>query len=196
MIFKDYNETKFVYHVASITDLNQILSKGIFYDDKSTYRDKYYNFHKYIDSFKPGNIPAWVIRSKAIFASLNFHEKHCWHSHSVVLGIKIDPDKCWIANENLANEVYEPFILKGVKGFSDAGKYLEICGEKNMNKYWETSLSFKENLKIRRDSDNTYDAEVMIFHSIYPEDIKPLYIVSDHRMMSIKEWKSLFIKGE
>ncbi|EOD00474.1 hypothetical protein [Caldisalinibacter kiritimatiensis] len=192
MLFPDYTETKVVYHVAPINDLDNILKKGIRYDDKFTYESKYLNFHKYIDSYKPNTIPNWVIREKAIFASLNFDKNHQWHSHSVIMAINIDPSKCWVANENLANELYEPFILKDVQGFECAKKYIYNRGKKILHKYWTTSLSFIDNLKYRRDKEKGYDAEVLVFDYIPPEHINILAIVSDHKIMTMKEWKRFF----
>lgn len=195
MFYADYNETGYVYHVAPITDLDLILKEGIKYNDKSTYMIKYKDFHKYIDSFKTNNIPNWVVREKAIFASLNFSDDHCWHSHSVILAIKIDPSKCWIANENLANKLYEPFILKDTIGFRCAYDYITKKGESILREYWNTSLSFVDNLKLRKDKMKNYDAEVLIFHDIEPKHIKILSIVSDHNNMNIEQWIELFSRG-
>lgn len=194
MIFADYSKTKLVYHVAPITDLDRIIKQGIRYDDKTTYKSKYLSFHQYIDQFKSSKIPKWVVREKAIFASLNFLNNHCWHSHSVLMGLRINPSKCWIANENLANTIYEPFILKNVKGFSEAEGYLRKKGEKILKKYWDTSLSFAGNLGVRMDLEEGYDGEVLIFHEILPKDIMLLSIVSDHKNMPIEKWKK-FLKG-
>lgn len=192
MLFPDYNQTKVVYHVAPITDLRKIINTGIKYDDKKTYESKYLNFHKYIGSFKSERIPSWVIREKAIFASMNFSKGHCWHSHSVIMALKIDPNKCWIANENLANKTYEPFILKDVEGYESAKDYLRDEGTKLIKEYWDTSLSFLDNLKARKDTTKSYDAEVLIFHKVEPKDITPLFIVSDHVMMPVERWKEFF----
>ena len=196
MLFADYNQTKVVYHVAPITDLKKIINKGIEYDDKKTYKSKYLSFHKHIDSFKNKRIPQWVMRERGIFASMNFSKEHCWHSHSVLLALNINPNKCWIANENLANKTYEPFILKDIEGFEEAGDYLKNQGYKSIKKYWDTSLSFLDNLKIRKDMTKGYDAEVLIFHSIESKDIIPVAIVSDHVIMSVKRWKELFRGGK
>ncbi len=195
MLYPDYNETGYVYHVAPITDLDKILKEGIRYDDKSTYLSKYLRFHKYIDSFKLDNIPCWVIRERAIFSSLNFSSNHCWHSHTAIIAIKVNPDKCWVANENLANRLYEPFILKDTLGFSCAENYLKHNAKKILEEYWDTSASFNDNLLLRRDNEQGYDAEVMIFHDIEPEDIKLLSIISDHEILSIEEWKEFFSRG-
>ncbi|MFA5523813.1 MAG: hypothetical protein WDA24_05615 [Tissierellales bacterium] len=194
-LFPNYTETGHVYHIACITDLDSILKNGIKYKDKSTYRTMYLEFHKFISSLKPDSIPAWVRREKAIFASLNYNETHSWHSHTVLLSLKIDRDKCWIANENLANRIYEPFILKDVKSFEEAGNYVNKEGKKAIEDYWTTSLSFSENLIARRDKEEGYDAEVMIFHDIKPEDITILRIISDHKIMTVKECLELY-KGE
>ena len=191
MLFPDYKETKAVYHITSVNDLGKILKEGIKYDDKDTYLSKYLGFHKFIDSIKPLEIPDFVVREKAIFASLNFEETHKWHSHSVLLEIKINPEKCWIANENLANRIYEPFILKDIDRFNYADKYIKTEGEKMIEKYWKTSLSFTKNLELRNDCKKGYDAEVMIFHPIHPQEIKILAIVSDHRMMLIDDWEKV-----
>ena len=115
MLFLDYTETGVVYHIVSITDLKKTLREGISYNDKVTYKTKYYDFHHLIEGQKPSLIPSWVMRSKAIFASMNFPQCHKFHSHSAVLAIKIHEDRCWIANENCANEIYEPFILQNIK---------------------------------------------------------------------------------
>lgn len=195
MFFLDYKDTNVVYHVAPITDLNKILKSGIKYNDKKTYESKYLNFHKYLDSYKLDMIPDWVVREKAIFTSLNFSENHCWHSHSVIMAIEIDTSKCWVANENLANKIYEPFILQEVEEFEVSKKYLINEGMKNLKRYWETSLSFNENLVTRNDLKSGYDAEVLVFHEILPANIKPLYIVSDHSILSINKWKKYF-KGD
>lgn len=193
MFFLDYIDTKRIYHIISIIDLDKALKDGIKYDDKRTYRSKYYEFHDYIDKYKSINVPDWVIRKKAIFGSLNFAKDHKFHSHTVLLGIRVDPKMCWIANENLANQTYEPFILQSVDEYSKSKKYLANEGCRLLNKYWETSCSFNENLKIRVDNQNGYDAEVLIFHDIKPTDIEVLYIISDHRMLTKKEWKQRFV---
>ncbi len=195
MLFPDYEQTGVVYHVAPITDLDKILLEGISYNDKNTYKSKYLNFHKYIDSCRPKNVPNWVIREKAIYASLNFAISHCWHSHTVIMSLQINPDKCWIANENLANEIYEPFILKDIEGYEHAHNYLETVGEDTLELYWKTSLSFNDNLKKRKDIIEGYDAEVLIFHKVLPKDIKLLSIVSDHKIMTPNEWKEFFKGG-
>lgn len=195
MLYPDYTETGYVYHVAPITDLDKILKYGIKYDDKPSYEINYKEFHRYIDSFKPKHIPSWVVREKAIFSSLNFCENHCWHSHSAILAVKIEPDKCWIANENLANRLYEPFILKDTIGFSCANDYLALNGESTVKQYWNTSISFTDNLRVQKDKIDKYDAEVLIFHNIKPEDIKVLSIISDHKNMTTEQWIELFSRG-
>ncbi|WP_352419395.1 hypothetical protein [Proteiniborus sp.] len=154
----------------------------------------YLDFHKYISLLKPSNIPDWVKREKAIFASLNYKSSHSWHSHTVILALKIDKDKCWVANENLVNMIYEPFILQNTKSFEMAQKYLDREGKKAIKEYWITSLSFNDNLVIRRDKGKRYDAEVMIFHDIMPEDITILRIISDHKIMTVEECLE-FYKG-
>lgn len=194
MFFDDYFKTGRVYHIAPVNDLGKILSDGIRYDDKITYEYKYYGFHCFIDSLKPGNIPFWVERKKAIFATKNYRREPGFCSHSVVMALKIDPTGCWIANENKANQVYEPFILQGVDFLRGAKEYVETKGAESIKEYWQTSLSFEENLKLRMDLKDGYDAEVLIFHDIKPGDIEILYIVSDHRVMEFDKWKSTFCK--
>ncbi|SDZ08861.1 hypothetical protein SAMN05660462_01818 [Proteiniborus ethanoligenes] len=192
VFFPDFIETEVVYHVACITDLKNILKNGIRYDDKATYYNNYLEFHKYINSFKPKAIPDWVNREKAIFASMNYPRNHNWHSHTAVLAVKINKRKCWIANENLANMLYEPFILKSIKGFEVAKEYLDSKGKDVIAQYWNTSLSFCDNLSLRRDKEVGYDEEVMIFHDIEPEDITLLRVISDHRTMTVKECIELY----
>jgi hypothetical protein len=192
ILFKDYTETKVVYHVVTITDLDDTLRYGIKFNDKNTYKSKYHKFHTFIDERKTDNIPEWVIRSKAIFASLNFKPEHSWHSHSALLSIRIKEDLCWICNENIANFLYEPLMLGEVPGFDSAKEFIGRNGGKMVEDYWNCSLSFKENLKLRNDKKAGYDAEVLILHDILPEDIELLYIASDHRCMEIDKWKEFF----
>lgn len=181
--------------MACITDLDNILKNGIKYDDKSTYRTMYLNFHKFISSYRPSHIPEWVKREKAIFASLNYDYNHSWHSHSALLAFKVDKSKCWVANENLANKLYEPFILQNIPTFEIAKRYLENEGKKILEEYWNTSLSFNDNLSVRRDYEKGYDAEIMIFHDIKPEDITIMRIISDHNIMTVEECLDIY-KGD
>ena len=194
MLFQDYQETNRVYHIASINDLKVIFEEGIRFDDKVTYHSKYYDFHCYINQHRNERIPQWVDRRKAIFASMNYRSQPIFHSHTVVLAVKIQPERCWVANENRANQVYEPFIMQEVGLFNEAKGYLATKGKNLLTEYWERSLSFKENLIERRDLLKGYDAEVLILHSIPPEDIEILYIVSDHRILKPHQWKEIFCR--
>ena len=76
MAFENSSLTGALYHVVSIMDLKKTLAEGIRYDDKLTYLNKYYDFHNYFDKYKTDNIPFWVERRKAIFASMYFDESH------------------------------------------------------------------------------------------------------------------------
>lgn len=195
MTFKYHMEQGYAYHVVNIIDLKKTLREGIRYDDKNTYASKYTDFHTYFDIYKPKSIPDWVERKKAIFASIGFKKGHRWHSHSAILKIRILQDRCWICNENLANFIYEPFILQQVEGFARTKEYMEIKGKKFVMEYWNNSLSYNDNLHKRYDKKEGYDAEVLVMHSIPPENIECLYIVSDHQIMSYQEWKGYFICG-
>lgn len=181
-----------MYHVINLADLDKTLKTGISFDDKETYESKYSSFHKFIDKYKPESIPTWVIRHKAIFGSMNFKDDHIWHSHSVLLSIKVNEDLCWICNENIANFLYEPLILRNTKDFNAAEKFIERNGQTIAKDYWVRSCSFKYNLIIRNDKKQGYDAEILIMHHIPPENIKVLSIVSDHRHMEVKEWQEFF----
>ncbi len=194
MLFQDYNETKRVYHIASINDLDEILKKGIDFDDKATYRTKYYAFHEFINQHRNEKIPSWVDRRKAIFASMNYRSRPRFYSHTVILSVTIKPERCWVANENKANQVYEPFIMKDAEPFKEAQCYLKARGSELLKEYWRTSLSFEDNLIKRRDLKKGYDAEVLIFHPIPPEDIEILYIVSDHRRLRPHQWREIFCR--
>ena len=194
MFFDDYSKTGKVYHIAPINDLGRILSDGIKYNDKITYEYKYYNFHRFIDSLKPGYIPTWVEREKAIFATKNYRKEPNFSSHSVIMAFEVEPSKCWIANENRANQIYEPFVLQEVNLLKEAGEYMKTEGKRMIEEYWRTSLSFEENLRRRMDLKEGYDAEVLVFHDVEPENIEILYIVSDHRVMEFDEWKKVFCK--
>lgn len=195
MLFSDYTKTKQIYHIVSIVDLDKITKEGIKYNDKESYSSKYYTFHDYIDKHKTDKIPSWVIRRKAIFGSLNFSKDHHFHSHTAILGVKIDTKRAWIANENLANHIYEPFILQGINEFKDCSNYLKNNGSKILKEYWDTSISFNDNLVKRYDNQKNYDAEVLILHDINPHDIEILKIISDHNFLSVNEWKKHFCKN-
>jgi len=195
MYFPDYTQTGLVYHVVSLNDLAKVRSRGIRYDDKSTYQEKYRDFHVFLNGYRTDKIPGWVDRTKAIFASMNFRKDHAFHSHSMLLAFRIDPERCWIANENRANQLYEPFILQDVEGFQGAKDYLAGRGKGLIREYWDTSLSFADNLRLRRDRVKGYDAEVLVFHEIKPEDIHYIAVVSDHRIMTVEEWKRAFCGG-
>jgi len=194
MFFEDYLKTGKVYHIAAINDLKQILLQGIKYDDKITYEDKYCDFHCFIDSLKPAHIPSWVKRKKSIFATMNYRADPNFHSHTAVMALKIDPSKCWIANESRANQIYEPFVLQEVEDLKRAREYVNGEGKDIIEEYWKTSLSFEDNLNRRMDLRKGYDAEVLIHHQIEPKDIEILYIVSDHKVLKLNEWKEVFCK--
>lgn len=194
LFFKDYTETQRVYHIAPVNDLKKLLAKGLSFDDKASYHTKYCGFHGFINKYRTANIPAWVDRSRAIFASMNYRSRPAFHSHTVLLAVRLQADKCWVANENKANQVYEPFVLRELKEFRAARRYLEGEGSRLLREYWETSLSFEENLIERRDFNKGYDAEVLILHPIPPEDIEVLYIVSDHRILKPHQWKQIFCR--
>ncbi|MEJ8554671.1 hypothetical protein [Tepidibacter sp. Z1-5] len=191
-LFDDYTKTKRVYHVISLKDLGYVMKNGISFDDKITYITKYKGFHDYIEDLKTDKVPDWVDRKKAIFASLNFRKDHYFHSHSALLSLKINEDMCWIADENLANEIYEPFALRNIEGFEYCNKYLDTKAKDVITRYWETSLSFKENLKVRRDLSEYYDAEILIANHIPKEDIEILKIYSDHNAFSLDEFRNYF----
>lgn len=194
MKFEDYTQTKMIYHIANINDFKSILDNGIKYNDKSSYKNKYVDFHKFIDNYKPSYLPDWVIRQRAIFGSMNFKDDHTWHSHSVVLGVKVKEDHCWIANENLVNEIYEPFILKDNNTFNYLYDYIDTIGVRNIKEYWNTSLSFRDNLRNRQDKTGNFDCEVLIFHDIMPEDITPIAIITDHKYIKYKDIKNIYLK--
>ena len=192
ILFKDYNETNIVYHVVTITDLEDTLKYGIRYNDKNTYESKYYKFHNFIDARKAKHVPEWVVRTKAVFASMNFKQKHIWHAHSALLGIRIQEDLCWICNENIANFLYEPLMLQEVPSFDLAKKFINKNGNKIAEDYWNCSLSFKDNLMLRLDKKAGYDAEVLVLHDILPKDIELLHIASDHKCMEVDKWREMF----
>lgn len=185
-------QTYYAYHVINIIDLEKTLQEGISFDDKNTYLSKYIDFHSYFDMFKPENIPAWVERKRAIFASICFKDGHSWHSHSAILKIKLQRESCWVCNENLANFIYEPFILQRLEGFDDTSEYMRLHGRAFVEAYWNNSLSYEENLQKRYNKREGYDAEILVMHPIPPHDIECLYIVSDHQIMAYKQWPAYF----
>ncbi len=195
MIFKDYTVTKKVYHVVSLADLDNVLRNGLKYDDKKTFKTKYNGFHQCFDEIKGTSVPEWVVRSRAIFASMNFQKDHKWHSHTALIGITIDEAKCWVCNENIANLLYEPFILQNTCGFDEAKEFMKKFSGRIVEDYWKSSLSFSENQNCRKDKEVGYDAEVLVMHHIPPENIECIYVISDHRILSCTEWKEAFASG-
>lgn len=197
MIFPHYNETKVVYHVVNINQLKIILDQGIEIEQRKDFSDaKYLNFNQFLDENRPLQIPEWVQREKALFASLNFKNNMHWHSHSALLAIRIQEERCWVANENIANKIYDPFILQDIKEFNHAQGFMEKFGEKEAKKYWENSFSFREYLQKSKDSMDNYDEEVMIFHEIPPADIKCLMVITDHNTFTPKRWQEYYKRSQ
>lgn len=194
MFFPDYNETGYIYHMVSISDLKDILENGLKYNDKATYENKYSDFHRYIDLYKPKDIPDWVKREYSIYGTMNYPKDYDWHSHSAILGVTIDTKRCWVASESLANKIYEPFILKDIDIFKSANDYLSKNGEKMCKEFWESSLSFTDNLDIRKDKNKAYDDEILILHDIDPDNIKLLYIISEKEFTNVESWNDYFLQ--
>lgn len=193
VIFDDYDKTGKIYHIIAMYDLKSTLEKGIKYNDKVTYNTKYKGFHSLVESGRTEGIPDWVIRKKAIFASMNYEDSFAFHPNSIVLSCIIDPKKCWIANEDLANQIYAPFFMKDIEAYEEEAKvYLEGKGKALLRKYWDTSLSFEENLTQRLDRNENYNEEVMIFHDISPQNIEIEFLVSGHEILRPKEWKKKY----
>lgn len=192
MIFEDFEYTGAFYHIVSILDLEKALKKGIKYDDKSTYGNKYYDFHSFFDDNRIESIPNWVERKKAIFVSMNFKDDHKWHSHTALLKVKADISKCWVCNENRANLLYEPLILSNIEGFEKAKTFLNVYGKELAREYWKDSLSMEKNIKMRRDLEEGFDEEVLILENIPPKNIECMYIISDHKMMTVDQWDRAF----
>lgn len=189
-MFKDYTITKRVYHIAPLIKLKEILEIGLKISESCS--SKYDDFNTFFDKCKPNRIPEWVSRKKAIYGSLNFTRNHKWHSHSVILSLKIDEQRCWIGDESLANILYEPFILRDISIFSEVDKFFKSCGEQFALDYWENSTCFMDNLIKRFDRDKEYDAEVLIMHDIPPMDINIIKIISDHKAMDINQCNNVF----
>lgn len=194
MLFPHYHETKVVYHVVNIGQLKTILEQGIQIQERKNFSDnKYLDFNRFLDQNKPETIPKWVKREKALFASLNFKEDMHWHSHSALLALKVQEERCWVANENLANEIYDPFILQHIRDFNHAQNFMKEFGEKKAQNYWENSFPFQEYLKKNKNPINNYDEEVMVFHDIPPKDIKCLMVVTDHHTFTPKQWQEYYM---
>ncbi|MDI6601672.1 MAG: hypothetical protein QME46_07805 [Thermoanaerobacteraceae bacterium] len=187
MLFPDYNETHILYHVACISDLSNILKYGLRFSQRLSYSNKYLAFHKFMDRNRTSNVPIWVVRERALFASFNFRDDQIWHSHSAILSIKVNEDYCWVANENTANYLYEPFILKRIPGFASLSDFLYNKGKEIAKEYWRNSMCFKDYLLKRNTLDSNYDAEVLIMNDIKPMDIELLAIVTDHRIVTVDE---------
>ncbi|TZE81708.1 hypothetical protein [Calorimonas adulescens] len=187
MLFPDYDETHLLYHIASISDLKTIFKYGLRFNRRLSYKGKYHDFHRFMDKNRTMNVPGWVMREKAVFASLNFKDCQVWHSHSAILSVRINEDYCWVANENTANYLYEPFILNHIPGFASLSDFLYNKGKEIAKEYWENSMSFKEYLLKKSCLGSDYDAEVLMMNDIKPNDIKLLAIITDHRIVTIDE---------
>src|SRR5690554_6874960 len=190
LLFPHYNETKVLYHVVHIIHLKDILSKGIQLNERNLHsEDKYSKFNQFMDQYRTTNVPPWVLRERAFFASLNFSKDIHWHSHSALLAIKIQEEKCWIANENLANEIYDPFVLSDITDFDRAKTYLEGRAKDLAKNYWENSYALMDFLTLDLKDIKHYDEEVMIFHDIPPQDIRCLMIITDHKKFTPASWQ-------
>lgn len=151
--------------------------------------EKYLDFNRLLDQYRTKNVPPWVLRERAFFASLNFRKGINWHSHSALLAIRVQEDKCWIANENLANEIYDPFVLSDIRGFDRAKLYLEARVEELAKEYWESSYSLGDYLNLELENLKNYDEEVLIFHDIEPKDIQCLMVITDHKKFTPELWQ-------
>ncbi|RBP37247.1 hypothetical protein [Garciella nitratireducens] len=193
MLFPHYNKTKVVYHVVNINQLKNILEQGIQIQERKDFSDdKYLDFNQFLDKNKPAWIPKWISRKNALFASLNFKENMQWHSHSALLALKVQEERCWVANENLANEIYDPFILQYIDQFNSARDFMKNYGRQKALYYWNNSFPFQEYLKKGKTPMKNYDEEVMIFHNIVPENIKCLMVVTDHYIFTPQEWQKYY----
>lgn len=190
MFFNDYTDTKVIYHITPLSKLKEVLEKGIKLNEYMN--PDYCEFNRYFDRFKNDTIPEWVLREKAIYGSINFKSDHKWHSHSAILALTINEERCWIGNENLANILYEPYVLKDLNMFKSAEILIKARGDEFPLNYWNNSLSFRQNLSTRLDFTEGYDAEVLIMQDISPRDINVIKLVSDHKIMDVKEWNTEF----
>lgn len=123
---------------------------------------------------------------------MNFKDGHLWHSHTAILEIKVDEKSCWVCNENIANFIYEPFILQQMEQFPEAKSFMALNGINKVGEYWDSSLSFEDNLSERRDRKRGYDAEVLVMHHIPPGNLRCVRIISDHQNMTYEQWKEFF----
>lgn len=140
-----------------------------------------------MDKYRTRNLPDWVMRKRALFASINYKDDQVWHSHSAILSIKVDEDYCWVANENTANFLYDPFVLKNISGFASLYDFLYNKGKGIAKDYWLNSMSFKDYLSKRDTLSTDYDVEVLIMKDIKPVDIELLAVVADHRIVTLDE---------
>lgn len=185
MLFPDYDNTHRLYHVACISDLRHIFKNGLRFSQRLSYRSKYLSFHEFMDKYRTQNVPDWVMRKRALFASINYKDDQVWHSHSAILSIKVNNEYCWVANENTANFLYEPFLLKNIPGFASLYDFLYNKGKEIAKDYWFNSMSFKDYLSKRGTLNTDYDAEVLIMKDIKPVDIELLAVVADHRIVTV-----------
>ena len=84
--------------------------------------------------------------------------------------------------------MFEPFILQHIQCFGKAKDFINKNGPNMVKEYWKDSLSLEENMKVRRDKENGYDAEVLIFQDIPPENIQCICIISDHDIIPPGKW--------
>ncbi len=178
--------------MACISDLKSIFNGGLKFDRRSSYANKYLSFHEFMDKNRTGNVPEWVMRKRSLFASINYREDQIWHSHSAILAIKVNEDRCWVADENTANFLYEPFILKNISGFASLSDFLYNKGKEIAEDYWLRSMSFKDYLSKRKPVGSDYDAEVLIMSDIKPADIELLAIVTDHRIITVDAFNKTY----
>ncbi len=183
MLFTDYSDTKRLYHIVCISDLKYIFEDGLRFSKRLSYKDKYQSFHEFMDIYRTENVPEWVVRKRALFASLNYKDNQIWHSHSAILSIKVDTDCCWVANENTANFLYEPFVLKTIHQFASLNDFLYNKGKEIAEDYWLNSMCLMDYLGKRKSVGDKYDAEVLIMKDIKPADINLIAIVTDHRII-------------
>ena len=158
-LLPDFNETGLIYHGSQPENLASIFQNGLIpqYNSPRDGHETIYNAHY---RYRPKSIPDWVDPRRCIYGYMNRARQGGWGGivdgivNGVTIGIKAADhitERTWTACVRFSDMVDCPeeagyFDTEERKAF-----FKDRMEPVSCKAYWETSLSFHDNLKIRLD---------------------------------------------
>ena len=158
-LLPDFDETGLIYHGGQPENLDRIFQKGLI-PKFSRARDGHETIYDSHYRNRPKSIPDWVDPRRCIFGFLNRARQGGYGGivngkvNGVTLGIAVTDhisERTWTACVQFSDMVYCPEEA-GYFDTEERKAYFKKKMEPVSSKaYWTTSLSFRDNLKIRLD---------------------------------------------